>query len=288
VTERHEIRWMFHSTAMVSDYGLAIQLLGKLIGLRILEYGESTEPGIGRRGGMTWVGGNSMEIGQPITDGGAARFVTDLGGGMHSVALQVRNLDATIDHLEDQGVRIAARPTPEMCFSDPRDTGGILIQWSSFELKEDPRFGAAEPQCFQNATVAVSQHAFVGAVVEDPVNLARRLSRLTRTEVTFEHPGSASGEPKAGVSLGDCTLGLFDLSETENLRYSVSSRLRPRTHLAAMRVENADACLIALSTAEIPTTQGPAGLIVVDPTATAGIQIAFTDRLLPGDPRADR
>jgi Glyoxalase/Bleomycin resistance protein/Dioxygenase superfamily len=285
---RHEVRWMFHSTAIVADYGLAIQHLGKLIGLRILEYGESSQPGIGRRGGMTWVGGNSIEIGQPITDGGAGRFVTDFGGGMHSVALQVRDLDGTIDHLESEGVRIAAKPTPEMCFSDPRDTGGVLIQWSSFELNEDPRFGAPEPEPYADATVPVSQHAFVGALAEEPVKLAHRLARLTGTDVAFENPGSASGEPKAGVSLGDCILALFDLSQNQNEGLWGHHYSRPRTHLAAMRVEERDGCLSALSDANISTVGTESGLILVDPSATAGIQIAFTDRLLTGDPRYQR
>ena len=40
----HAVRWLFHSTAMVADYDLAVERLGTLIGLRVLEYGES-EPG---------------------------------------------------------------------------------------------------------------------------------------------------------------------------------------------------------------------------------------------------
>ena len=64
---------------------------------------------------------------------------------MHSVALQVHDLDATMAHLEAKGVRIAARPRPEMCFTDPRDTAGVFVQWSCFELDVDPHFGAPVP-----------------------------------------------------------------------------------------------------------------------------------------------
>ena len=60
---------------------------------------------------------------------------------MHSIALQVENLEATMAHLQQEEVRIATRPRPEMCFSDPRDTGGVFFQWSTFELAVDPRFG---------------------------------------------------------------------------------------------------------------------------------------------------
>ena len=71
---RHHVRWLFHSTAMVADYDLAVRNLGTLVGLTVLEYSESTEPGIGRRGGMAWVADNAIEIGQPIVEGGAAAF----------------------------------------------------------------------------------------------------------------------------------------------------------------------------------------------------------------------
>ncbi len=135
----HEVRWMFHSTAMVADYDLAVERLLHLFGLAVLEYGESDEPGIGRRGGMAWLGDNAIEIGQPVVEGGAAQFVARHGGGLHSVALQVRDLEATMAHLRAAGVRVAARPRPEMCFTDPRDTGGVFLQWSTFELDEDPR-----------------------------------------------------------------------------------------------------------------------------------------------------
>ena len=107
----HAVRWLFHSTAMVADYDLAVERLGFLTGLGVLEYGESTEPGIGRRGGMAWVGDNAIEIGQPVVDGAARQFVARHGGGMHSVALQVEDLDATMAHLEAEG-RAHRGPAP--------------------------------------------------------------------------------------------------------------------------------------------------------------------------------
>ena len=91
---------MFHSTAMVADYDLACERLTLLAGLRVLEYSENPQPEIGRRGGMVWIGDNSIELGQPIVEGGgAARFVTRSGGGMHSVAVQVDDLEATMVHM---------------------------------------------------------------------------------------------------------------------------------------------------------------------------------------------
>jgi hypothetical protein len=287
VSRRHKVRWLFHSTAMVADYDLAVRNLATLIGLTVLEYSESTEPGIGRRGGMAWAGDNSIEIGQPIGDGAAAQFVTRFGGGMHSLALQVEDLQATMAHLQQEEVHIAARPRPEMCFSDPRDTGGIFFQWSTFELDVDPRFGAPRPEPLPAGRVLApaTQHAFVGALVDDPLAWAGRFSALLGTTVTFADGDAPPGHPMAGVSLGDCTLALFPLPGDEGRAIWGRSYERPRTHLLALRVDDLGEATDALHRAGITIVRWAGDLVVLDPAATGGVQIALTDALLPGDPR---
>jgi catechol 2,3-dioxygenase-like lactoylglutathione lyase family enzyme len=270
---------------MVPDYDEAVARLSALVGLDVLEYGESHEPGIGRRGGMAWVGDNAIEIGQPVTDGGAAQFVARFGGGMHSVALQVDDLGATMAHLEAQGVRIAARPRPEMCFTDPRDTAGVFFQWSTFALDVDPHFGAAAPPPSPGALVPVTHHAWVGAVVEDPRGAANRLAALLGTAVTFDHREAAPGHPLAGVSLGDCTLALHPLPETDGPALWGRSYDRPRAHLLALRVDDLRGAVSTLEDAGVAPVRTAHDLIVLDPAVTGGVQTALTDTLLPGDPR---
>src|SRR3954470_7548769 len=192
---------MWHSTAMVADYDMAIERLQAIGGLRVLEYSESTQPEVGRRGGMTWIGDNSIELGQPIVDGaGAAKFVAS-GGGMHSIAVQVRDLDATMAHLVSCGVKIAARPAPEFCFSDPRDTDGVFFEWGVHELDIDPRFDAEIPPLVKEPLLEVTTQAFVGAVVDDPAASAEKFAALLGTDITFEDAKAAAGAPRFGVSL---------------------------------------------------------------------------------------
>jgi hypothetical protein len=282
---RHHVRWLFHSTAMVADYDLAVRNLGTLVGLTVLEYSESTEPGIGRRGGMAWVGDNAIEIGQPIVEGGAARFVSRFGGGMHSVALQVEDLEATMAHLESREVHIAARPLPEMCFTDPRDTGGVFFQWSTFALAVDPRFGGARPAPSTPVLAPATHHAFVGALVDDPGAWAGQFAELLGTAVTFEHAGAPPGEPVAGVSLGDCTLALYRLGEAADPALWGRAYERPCTHLVALRVDGLEAAAAATGGAGVAAVRTDADLVVLDPAATGGVQVALTGSLLPGDPR---
>jgi catechol 2,3-dioxygenase-like lactoylglutathione lyase family enzyme len=282
----HEVRWMFHSTAMVADYERAVASLRRLAGLTVLEYGESTEPGIGRRGGMAWLGDNAIEIGQPIVEGGAAQFVARHGGGVHSVALQVRDLAATMAHLEALGVRVASRPLPEMCFSDPRDTGGVLLQWSCFALEVDPRFGARVPPPDGDRLVGADRHAFVGALVDEPVALAARLAAALGTFITFEHPDAPPGAPVAGVSLGDCTLALYALAPSGGADLWGRAYGRARTHLVALRVDDLEAATRSLSEGNVTVVRANADVVVLDPSAGGGIAVALTRRLLPGDPRS--
>jgi hypothetical protein len=284
---RHDLRWLFHSTALVADYDLAVRNLGVMVGLVVLEYSESEEPGIGRRGGMAWAGDNAIEIGQPIVEGGAARFVSRFGGGLHSLALQVDNLEATMAHLQQQEVRIAARPRPEMCFSDPRDTGGVFFQWSAFELAVDPRFGAPQPDPPPAARVLApaTHHAFVGALVDDPIAWADTFATLLGTTVTFQAAGAAPGQPWAGVSLGDCTLALYPLPGDDGLALWGRHYERARTHLLALRVGDLAQAADALGWAGIGIVRREADLVVLDPAATGGVQVALTGSLLPGDPR---
>src|SRR5258708_4344554 len=94
----HRIVRTFHSTCMVNSYDRTVDALGRIAGLRVLEYSEA--PTIGRRGGMAWIGDGSIEVAEPIVPGhAAARFLGRFGPGMHSCAFQVENLDATIEHL---------------------------------------------------------------------------------------------------------------------------------------------------------------------------------------------
>jgi len=287
MSRRHHVRWLFHSTAMVADYDLAVRNLGVLTGLTVLEYSESAEPGIGRRGGMAWVGDNAIEVGQPIVEGAAAQFVSRFGGGMHSIALQVEDLEATMAHLQQEEVHIAARPLPDMCFSDPRDTGSVFFQWSTFELTVDPRFGGPQPEPLPPARVLApaAQHAFVGALVDDPPAWADRFATLLGTAVTFVRTDAPPGHPNAGVSLGDCTLALYPLPGDEGPALWGRPYERARTHLLALRVEDLDAAADAVTHAGIAAVRRDADLVVLDPAATGGVQIALTGSLLPGDPR---
>ncbi len=132
----------------------------------------------------------------------------------------------------------------------------------------------------------MTHHAFVGALVEDPVGCGRRLAALLGTAVTFEDPAAPAGAPVAGVSLGDCTLALFACSRAGAAQWWGRPYERPRTHLVALRVEDLAAAARALAGAGVAVVRADGDLVVLDPAATGGVQVALTGRLLRGDPRS--
>jgi catechol 2,3-dioxygenase-like lactoylglutathione lyase family enzyme len=283
---RHEVRWMFHSTAMVRDYDLACARLSELAGLVVIEYSEAEHPAVGRRGGMTWIGDNSLEIGEPIVEsGGAARFVNRTGGGLHSVALQVANLDATIQHLEQHGVAIAARPDEAFCFSDPRQTGGVFFEWFAGGVPEDPRYGGTLLEASEKPLLAVSRQAFVGAVVDEPSHWAERFAALLDTDVLFDSAGSERDQPIAGVSLKDNVLALYRLPEEGSRRLWGVDLPRSRTHVLGLQVPHLPGAQDLLAEAGFGIIRADDAAIILDPASTGGIGVVLVQDLLPGDPR---
>jgi catechol 2,3-dioxygenase-like lactoylglutathione lyase family enzyme len=277
---------MFHATAMVPDYDRAVERLGALFGFRVLEYGESDDPAVGRRGGMGWVGDGSLEIGQPTVAGAAPdRFVQRTGGGMQGVAVWVDDFTATADHLAAHGVHMPV-VVGRFGFTSPRDTFGIQLEWSDFTVEEDPRTGAPEPPFPAPPLVDVTHLAFVGAVVDDPVAAARRMEEAFATAVTFEAPDAEPGAPVAGVSLGDCTLALFPLDQDGGDARWGRRHDRPRVSLLGLAVDDLTAASRALERAGVAAVRSGAAMLVLDPAATGDVEIALVDRLLPGDPRA--
>jgi catechol 2,3-dioxygenase-like lactoylglutathione lyase family enzyme len=283
----HRVRWCFHTTAMVADYERTRDALIALVGLRVLEDSRLDDPAIGRRGGMAWVGDNTIEIGEPIVaDGAVDRFVRRFGSHMSSIAVQVADIDATVAFLEANGVRVASRIDHHIVFTHPADTGGIVIEWFGDEESLDPRFGAPLPPTVDDAVLDVRRMAFGGAVVADPTATAARLATL------FGHgsvvlPGAAPGSPAATVSMGDVPLALYPLppNAEESRRLWAHDYDRPQTTNLGVLVDDLDVARAALAAAGVPLHRDDESGLVIAPAVTGGVTLVVVDHLLDGDPR---
>jgi len=285
VAASHQLVRTFHSTCMISDYQATVSVLARVTGLRVLEFSESEY--IGRRGGMTWIGDNSIEVAQPVVAGHAAqRFLHSFGPGMHSYALQVQDLDATIAHLEASGVKVGVRPAPSFCFTDPRTTGGLMFEWSDSTVVEDPRVGAPMPPYDVEPLLEVQTHAFVGAVVPDPLAWADKCGDMFGLTEAFRTPNADPGEPAVGLAAPDCILALYALPGEESLGLWGREHPRARCHVLGLGVPSLDDAESKLSGAGIGVVRRTDTSIVVDPSGTGEVPLVLVEQLLPGDPRA--
>src|SRR4051812_18707566 len=204
-------RWMFHATAMGPDYDALFGPLARLFGCRVLHRQQLPEP-VGRDGGMTWIGDNSIEIGAPYGEGSSvATFVERIGGGMHSVAVQVPDVAATLARLAPLGVEVASRISPEIVFTRSGGTAGLVLEWASHVQHDDPRWDAPFPSFVVDPVVVVEHMAFVGAIVRDPAGDGERLAEVLDTELVRYDHGDAVDVPHCALDLGDCLLALYPI-----------------------------------------------------------------------------
>jgi hypothetical protein len=272
---------------MVADYNRTRDALAWVVGSRALEENRYEDPRIGRRGGMTWIGDNSIELGEPIVaDGAVDRFVKRFGSHMSSIAVQVADIEATIAHLGEVGVRVASRVDDIIVFTDPRTTAGVVIEWYGGESANDPRFGTPIPPYPVPPLLDVTQMAFGGAVVHDPEGAADRLAEVFGTSVTFTDSAADIGSARAGVSLVDMTLALFALPDPDDSARAWGHVYeRPQTSSLGVRVADLGAARARLDEAGVAVVRHDETMIVVHPEATGGVVLVVVDELLTGDPR---
>jgi len=271
---------------MVPDYDRTVGALGRLVGLRVLEYSEMES--IGRRGGMTWVGDGSIEVAEPIVDGHPAqRFLDRFGPGMHSLAFQVAELEATLAHLARSGIAVGARPLDWYCFTDPRTTGGLLFEWSERTVPEDPRTGASEPAFVSEPILRVRAQAFVGAVVPDPIGWAETFGELLGLTETFRHPTAGVGHPVVGLAAPDSTLALYAMPGRSSELLWGAAHHRARFHVLGLGVDDLELAYTALTDAGIRVLWRDDRCVTVHPEDGGDVTVVVIEGLLPGDPRVD-
>jgi hypothetical protein len=282
------IEGLWHSTIMGSDYDGLLDPLHRLFGAVVMHHQYSEDPAVGRRGGMIWIGDNSVEIGAPVGDQSPVRkFVERLGGGMHSMALRVADtptIEAMKARLADLDVHVVTTIGDSVFFTRPGDTGGLLLEWSAMQTDDDPRFGYSLPSSPPVAVAPVARYGFVTAAVADPGATAEQLATLFGTEVVRQTPDAAPGEIAAIVSLVDNLLVLFALPADEGDWPWGPGPTRPRFHGHGLVVDDLDASLAALDQAGVRAVGELEHFVLLDP-AVLPAPTFLSDQLFPEDPR---
>jgi hypothetical protein len=184
----------------------------------------------------------------------------------------------TVEHVLDQagyhitGVNIPGRHF----FMHPRDTDGVLLEWTDTSIGGDPRRGNPDPG-EGGGVVDVTGIAWVTAVVADADATAARLTEMAAaTPVTGNPTGDPAAERTIDLAVHDVTVRLVTPRSDASRFHPVLERA-PRLWSYTARVPDLDAALAALESDGIKTLGRQGAVAWTDPATTLGVPMEWTD-----------
>ncbi|CAN5798459.1 methylmalonyl-CoA epimerase [soil metagenome] len=122
-----------HVGVAVEDLDRALELYRDRYGLA--EQHRETVEQFGVEAALLGVGDGHVELLEPTSaDSAVGRFLEKNGPGMHHVAYQTTDIDATLERVREVGIRlIDSEPRigirgSRVAFLHPHDTGGVLTE----------------------------------------------------------------------------------------------------------------------------------------------------------------
>jgi methylmalonyl-CoA epimerase len=127
------IKRIDHLGIAVRNLEESLVIYRDLLGLEFLGIEEVSSQGV--RVGMLKVGDAKIELLESTTDDGPiARHIESKGEGIHHIALQIDDIEATLASLKKHGVAlINQEPVPgahetRIAFIHPKSTGKVLVE----------------------------------------------------------------------------------------------------------------------------------------------------------------
>ncbi len=116
-----------HIVVRVKDFEAGIETWRDKFGQTLDRIDESEALGI-KQAFFNLENGGFIEVVAPINDESAVgRAVASRGEGIHTIAMEVDDLESTVKHLQTNGVQLIGVGTPQV-FIHPKSANGILVQ----------------------------------------------------------------------------------------------------------------------------------------------------------------
>ena len=116
-----------HIVIRVKDIDAGIETWRDKLGLELERTAESEQLGI-KQAFFQLENGGFIEIVAPTDDQSAVgRAIESRGEGLHTMAMEVEDLEATVSQLEKNGVQLIGVGGPQV-FIHPKSANGILVQ----------------------------------------------------------------------------------------------------------------------------------------------------------------
>jgi len=220
-----------------------------------------------RLGGYPIILFSGGAVGGPV-----AAHLTRFGPSVHSLAWEVDDLWATQNLLVRRGIGLGAINVPgRHFFMHPRDTRGVLMEWT------DGNFGENERRPDEGGGVVdIDSIAWVSAAVTDAEETAAFLGDLCgASPIGGNEQGPSDREVTIDVVIGDLTLRLVTPRSTAS-PYADVLAAGPRLCALALKVGDLDKSMASLEEAGAPVVRREGNLAATDPAATFGIPIEWT------------
>ncbi|MBD3645944.1 MAG: VOC family protein [Pseudomonadales bacterium] len=123
------IKGVDHVVVRVKDLDAGIEVWRDKLGMELERTAESDALGI-KQAFFPFANGGFLEVVAPTSDESAVgKAVASRGEGIHTVALEVDDLDATVKDLQSKDVQLIGVGGPQV-FIHPKSANGILVQLS--------------------------------------------------------------------------------------------------------------------------------------------------------------
>jgi 4-hydroxyphenylpyruvate dioxygenase-like putative hemolysin len=228
---------------------------------------EGTDTRIFRLGGFPFILLSKGAPGGPVSN-----FLSRWGPSVHSLAWEVDDMWTVQNLLIRHGIRIGAVNIPgRHFFMHPRDTHGVLMEWT------DDSFGESARRPDEGGGIVdIADLGWVTAAVTDANETAAFLAELCdASPVTGNAHGPSDRESTVDVRIGDMTLRLVTPRAPESPYAAVLSNM-PRLCSFALRVPDLESTLKALAAEGVPTVHREGDLAGTDPATTFGVAIEWT------------
>lgn len=120
-----------HVAILAGNLDETVELYRKLFGATSSEVKAIAEQGV--KTAMLDIGGDKLEILEPLPGSGMEKILEKRGEGIHHICLEVDNIEQTLDFLAGEGVNLidqkARRGLEGMvAFIHPKSTKGVLVE----------------------------------------------------------------------------------------------------------------------------------------------------------------
>jgi catechol 2,3-dioxygenase-like lactoylglutathione lyase family enzyme len=206
-------------------------------------------------------------------EGTIGRFLATNGPSVQSLAWEIPDMWRTENLLRADGNAIVGVDIPgRHFFVHPRDTLGLLLEYTDDKLPGDPRHGA--PTLLGDGLLPVTSVAWVTAVADDLDATVERL-RYLFSPGSVEPQPLATGDPAVVLRIGDMSVRLV-APAAEASPYARPPRTS-RYHSMALAVSDFATLDERLAGAGIGVQSREPGAVWTDPADTLGVRLQFVD-----------